>query len=145
MIRKIEAKDKNEYLQMATDFYHSGAVIAPVGIENIEATFNEMISSDRYVDGYFIEHEGKTAGFGLLAKTFSQESGGIVVWIEELFIKPEYRSHGLGAEFFGFLNEQYKNASRFRLETEPDNTRAIALYKRLGFEPFEYIQFKKGK
>ena len=36
-----------------------------------------------YVDGYFIESEGKTAGFGLLAKTFSQESGGIVVWIEE--------------------------------------------------------------
>ena len=40
MIRKIEAKDKNEYLQMATDFYHSGAFIVPVGIENIESTFN---------------------------------------------------------------------------------------------------------
>ena len=75
MIRKIEAKDKNEYLQMATDFYHSGAVIAPVGIENIEATFNEMISSDRYVDGYFIDqrNEGLTLDFVSLSDNEIQD------------------------------------------------------------------------
>ncbi|MCJ7855569.1 GNAT family N-acetyltransferase [Lachnospiraceae bacterium NSJ-143] len=145
MIRKIKPGDRDEYIKMAVDFYNSGAVIAPVGLKNIEATFDEMINSDRYVEGYFIEADGTVTGFGLLAKTFSQESGGLVVWIEELFIKPEYRSYGLGKEFFKFLDENFSSASRFRLETEPDNHRAIKLYKSLGFEPFEYIQFKKGQ
>ncbi|MBS4961198.1 MAG: GNAT family N-acetyltransferase [Clostridiales bacterium] len=144
MIRKIEVTDKNEYIEMATDFYHSNAVLAPVPVQHLKATFEEMVNSDRYVDGYFIEQDGKTAGFGLLAKTFSQESGGIVVWIEELYIKPEYRSLGLGKQFFQFIEKTYPQATRFRLETEPENDRAMKLYRSLGFEPFPYIQFKKG-
>ncbi len=145
MIRKIEQKDRQNYIEMVKDFYNSGAAIAPVPQQHIENMFNELISSDRYAECYFIENNNESVGFGLLAKTFSQESGGIVVWLEELYIKPEYRSLGFGKEFFEFIFKNYDYATRFRLETEPDNFRAIKLYKSLGFEPFEYIQFKKGK
>ena len=145
MIRKITLADREEYLKMADDFYHSGATIAPVPKENMEITFDEMTSSDRYVEGYFFEEDGIVKGFALLAKTFSQEAGGLVVWIEELFVKEEYRNNGLVQKFFEFLYEIHKDAARFRLETEPDNEDAMRLYYRMGFDNFEYVQFKKGK
>ena len=145
MIRKITLADREEYLKMADDFYHSGAAIAPVPKKYMEITFDEMMSSDRYVEGYFFEEDGIVKGFALLAKTFSQEAGGIVIWIEELFVKEEYRNNGLVQKFFEFLYETHKDAARFRLETEPDNEDAMRLYYRMGFENFEYIQFKKGK
>ena len=145
MIRKIQASDKQEYLKMATDFYNSDAVIAPVPAENLENTFNEAMRSSEYVECYIIESGGQTAGFALLAKTFSQECGGMVTWIEELYIKPQFRGHGIGKEFFAFLQSSLsEGVKRFRLETEPENSGAIRLYKSLGFRPLEYIQFIKG-
>ena len=36
------------------------------------------------------------AGYALLAKTFSQEAGGLVVWLDEMYVRPAYRSKGLG-------------------------------------------------
>ena len=131
MIRKIQASDKQEYLKMATDFYNSDAVIAPVPAENLENTFNEAMRSSEYVECYIIESGGQTAG--------------MVTWIEELYIKPQFRGHGLGKEFFAFLQSSLsEGVKRFRLETEPENSGAIRLYKSLGFRPLEYIQFIKG-
>ena len=34
----------------------------------------------------------------------------------------------------------YPDAARFRLEVTPENSRAAALYKRMGFEPLTYCQ-----
>ena len=45
MIRKITLADREEYLKMADDFYHSGATIAPVPKKYMEITFDEMMSS----------------------------------------------------------------------------------------------------
>ena len=33
---------------------------------------------------YFFECENEAAGYGLIAKTYSQEAGGMVWWIEEV-------------------------------------------------------------
>ena len=63
MIRKITLADREEYLKMADDFYHSGATIAPVPKKHMEITFDEMMSSDRYVEGYFFEEDGIVKGF----------------------------------------------------------------------------------
>lgn len=87
---------------------------------------------------------GKTAGYALLARSFSQEAGGMVTWIEELYIRPEFQGHGLGTAFFQFLEAQNDGTvKRYRLEYEPDNLRGAALYRRLGFTPLTYGQMIK--
>lgn len=100
MVRKITQHDKTLYLTLAQQFYHSDAVLHPVATENLIASFEEMMRSACYLEGYFIEYGQETAGFALIAKTFSQEVGGMVIWIEELFILPQYRCAGLGRTFF---------------------------------------------
>jgi len=71
--------------------------------------------SDEYLECYIFEHGGAPAGYALLNKTFSQEAGGRVVWLEDLFVLPEYRSCGLGREFLDYL-EKNVPAARYRLE-----------------------------
>ncbi len=142
MIRKITPSDKPQYVKMVTEFYNSDAVIKPIPDSNIEATFQELLASNVYAEAFIIEQDGNTAGYALLAKTFSQEAGGLCIWIEELFIKKEYRGKGLGKEFFEFLFQNYP-AKRYRLEIEPENEVAVGLYKKKGFSFFEYGQMVK--
>lgn len=80
----------------------------------------------------------------LLAKTWSQEAGGLTVWIEEIYVTPPHQGKGQGRAFFQFLREHVP-AARFRLETEAGNVRAKALYKREGFRPLPYESFILGE
>lgn len=144
MIYKIEEKDRESFLSLTRVFYASPAVLHPVPEEYHIAVFEEMMRSDVYAEGYLFEYEGTPAGYALLAKTFSHEAGGLVIWIEEIYVVPAFRGKGLGREFFTFLNRKYgSTAKRMRLETEPNNKRAEALYCSLGFDTLEYRQFYK--
>lgn len=141
MIRKIKEEDKQDYLEMAKDFYASDAVDHNIPEEHFFDTFDELMKSDCYAAGYIMEYENTTVGYALLAKTFSQEAGGMVLWIEELYVRPEYRSCGIGQEFFAyFRNHLPDNVKRIRLEVEDSNKKAVSLYRRLGFESLPYSQ-----
>ena len=110
----------------------------------LEKTFEECLKSDTYAELFILEWEGKIAGYGLIAKTFSQEAGGMVYWLEELYILEEYRSKGLGSEYFRYMEEhKEEGVTRFRLEVEKENERAWKLYKRQGYDWLEYDQMIK--
>lgn len=144
MVRRLQQTDREIYLQAAHEFYHSPAVLHPVPDSYLEKTFEECMKDAAYAQGYILEYEGNAAGYALTAKTFSQEAGGYVYWLDELYVKKEYRSKGLGKEFFAYMEEHRdKDVRRFRLEVEADNTRASALYKSLGYENLEYVQMVK--
>lgn len=144
MIRPVTKKDKDILLEMLDEFYHSSAVLHPIPKVYYQETFEEMLQESPYVEGYIVKHNGEIAGYGIVSKTFSSEVGGLVVWIEELYIRDAYRSHGLGSEFFAYLEKKYgKTAKRLRLEVERSNERAVALYERLGFEELPYQQMIK--
>lgn len=141
MIRKITAADRDVYISMAKDFYNSDAVSHSVDARNFEKTFDELMARDTYAEGYILQADGMTAGYALLAKTFSQEAGGMVVWVEELYILPEFRGRGLGSEFLKHIQGKLgKEISRIRLEASECNRRAVKLYKALGFTDLEYGQ-----
>ena len=41
-----------------------------------------------------------------LALTYSNEAGGMVVWLDEIYVKPEFRSQGIGSELIDFVIEK---------------------------------------
>lgn len=144
MIRKIKKEDKSAYLSMAKQFYSSEAVDHDVPERYFIDTFDALMRSDHYASGYIIEYENHTVGYALLAKTFSQEAGGMVLWIEELFVMSEYRCNGLGHEFFAYLkNNLHDNIKRIRLEIADSNKKARSLYEQIGFEALPYSQLIK--
>ena len=78
MIRKMTESDRDLYIEMAEEFYHSDAVLHPIPRAHFEKTAEEALKSGTYAEIYLLEYEGKTAGYGLTARTFSQEAGGQV-------------------------------------------------------------------
>ncbi len=144
MIRKLTAEDKESFLSLTREFYHSDAVMHPIPDEYHSAAFDEMMRSDVYADGFLIYDKEELAGYAMTAKTYSHEAGGLTVWIEELYLSPAYRGKGLGHEFFAFAEAFYgKDLRRMRLETEPENEKAEKLYRNLGFDVLGYRPFVK--
>lgn len=143
-IRKITPSDRSEYFNMAREFYSSDAVMHDVGEENISAAFEEYLRSDVYAECFILEDGGIAVGYGQISKTFSQEAGGLVIWLEELFIKKNFRGKGYGKAYFDFIFKNYP-AKRYRLEVEKENEGAVRLYKSLGFGFFAYDQMIKGE
>lgn len=141
MIRPITAEDRETYLSLCREFYHSPAVLHPVPEEHFARTFDRMAAGSPFVKGYLLERDGTAAGYALLAVTFSQEAGGEVWWIEELYLRPEFQGKGMGTELFSYLEEHRPGTvTRFRLELEPENRDARRLYERLGFSALGYRQ-----
>ena len=140
-IRKIRPEDKNVYVSMATAFYHSPAVLTPVPASHFEQTFDCFVQGSPYGDAFILEADHTIIGYGVLAYTYSQEAGGRVVWLEEIYLDPAHRTQGYGTQFIEFVLQTIP-AKRYRLETEPDNVRAAAFYRRCGFEHFEYVNYK---
>ncbi len=139
-LRKITQSDREKYIKMATDFYNSEAVDHMVNPHNFEVTFDELMRSELYAECYIIEENAQTAGYILLAKTYSQEAGGICIWFDEIWLEPEFRGMGIGGNAIKEVMDIHSNAARFRLEYSDANSRVAQLYRRLGFETLNYRQ-----
>ncbi len=141
MIREMTLADREIYYKFTDDFHHSDAVLAPIDIACYERTFENAIGNSPYVKGFIFEKDGKVVGHSIVAFSFSTEVGGECLWIEEIYILPEFRGMGTGQEFFSYLINTYKNrVRRFRLEVEEENEGAVRLYKKLGFKWLDYKQ-----
>jgi ribosomal protein S18 acetylase RimI-like enzyme len=136
MFRKITLQDKDLFLAMVREFYASDAVDHNLPDAYHIRAFDELMRTDTYLICYIFESDGNPCGYCLLNKTYQHEAGGIVLWVEELYVRPEFRSQGLGSAFFHFLETEPH--SWIRLEVEPDNTAAIRLYEKRGFAFLPY-------
>lgn len=141
-IRKISHKDKDEFMAMSRAFYASDAVLHPIDDKHHEDAFWEMVASQRYLDCLFFEAGKNILGYALLAKSYSREAGGLVIWIDELYVKPEYRDQGIGKSVLNWMEKVYP-AARYRLELEQNNVNAAKLYEKMGYRPLPYVQMVK--
>lgn len=143
---KLTEADRDTFLEMAREFYHSDAVLKPVPDSYFENTLKECLRSDEYLLCYILEWEENTAGYALLSKSYSPEAGGPVLWVEEIYIRPAFRAHRIGSDFLTSLCQNPPaGVRRIRLEVEAENTRAIRLYERLGFQFLPYLQMVLDK
>lgn len=142
--RPITAADETDFYTMAEEFYHSDAVLHSIPAEYHRRAFSEMMRSGQYLSGYIFTDGDNTAGFAVTNRMMQHEAGGVMVWVEDLYIRPAYRGQGLGSRFLAWLEEQLRgDAVMLRLETEPENERAQELYYRLGYENLNYLQMIK--
>ena len=141
-IREILPWDRDNYLKLAHDFYRSSACDHPIPDEHLARTFDLLITGDTPYARCLAaaDERGQLVAYLLMAITWSQEAGGLTVWLEELMIREDLRGQGLGTQMIEAAMACYPNAARFRLEVSESNTRAAALYARLGFTPLPYGQ-----
>lgn len=140
-IRRLEARDKAEFIFMANQFYSGPGVLHKVDPRVIERTYDEMISDSPFLEGYIFEDNGSILGYAELSFSFAPEVGGRSVFIEEIFVKEEHRGKGIGHLFLDYCLSLVKGETRrIRLEATKTNKKAIALYESYGFEVLDYLQ-----
>ena len=141
--RQTVKEDKSTFLSLMNEFYHSAAVLHPLPSEVMESCFDDSVSQSPYVKSYLFENEdGGAVGFAIITLGYSSEAGGRCVWIEDIYLKEEYRGLGFGKAFIEGIKKEYSGvAKRVRLEVEKDNFRAVSLYKKCGFENLPYLQY----
>ncbi len=145
MIRPLQPSDRELFLELTKEFYHSPAVLHEVPEQYFVNNFEEALSESPYLKGYILELDGKPVGFALLAFTYVAEVGGRQVMIEEIYLREEARGAGLGQEFFRFVEQAFPDCRRQRLEVTPENEGARRLYGRLGFQTLGYLQMVKDR
>lgn len=139
-IEKMKAEEKEAIMHLVVGFYHSPAVSHAVSRETLEATFDAAVAGDQGLDGYAFMEDDTVVGFAYVTQYFACEVGGKCVVLEELCLDEKTRGKGYGTRFFRFFFENYAYAKRFRLEVSKDNSRVVALYRKLGFEFLDYGQ-----
>lgn len=145
IVREITADDRALYLELSKGFYSGEATLHPANLDYVNRTFDECVKGSPYAMAYILEHDAKPAGFALFSFTWSNESGGKVALLEELYVSPAFRGLRLGTEFMEWLLSTYGDFSRIRLEVCGCNAGARRLYKRYGFELLDYEQMVRDK
>ncbi len=144
-IRKIEAKDEAAFLALINAFYHTEGVLHSVPMSHARATFAALMERSPYVDCLIAEQDEIPVGLAMLALTWSNEAGGLTVWIEELYVSDATRGQGVGTALLQAVHCRWPEAKRFRLEVAPNNEKAAALYATLGYKSLSYGQLVRER
>ena len=142
MIRNIQECDREEVLCMMRTFYASDAVWSNGSDEIFAADVDACLSDSPYLEGYVFEDDGVLQGYAMVAKSFSTEFGKPCMWLEDIYVAPEFRDRGIGSAFMSYIQNKYTDAI-FRLEVEPENERAVHVYEKCGFVVIPYMEMKK--
>src|SRR2546430_13386389 len=82
------------------------------------------------------QREGRTAAIFLANEVVSVERGGLVLWVEELYVVPEARRSGIARALLARVCQQarQRGVRAIELEVVPTQQAALALYHSLEFE-----------
>lgn len=142
VIRSMTLEDKSTVMEMMRVFYASPAVLSNGSEEIFINDIENCINDSPYLEGYIFEDSGEIQGYAMVAKSFSTEFGKTCIWIEDLYIKNEYRGLGIGSMFLNYIKEKYAD-SIIRLEVEEENERAVKVYQKCGFDVLPYMEMKR--
>lgn len=142
IIREMTIEDKASVLEMMRVFYASPAVLSNGSEEIFLNDIENCVNDSPYLEGYIFESEGNIQGYAMAAKSFSTEFGKPCIWIEDLYIKDDYRGLGIGSMFLEYIEEKYSDHV-LRLEVEEENERAVKVYEKSGFQVLPYMEMKR--
>ena len=80
---------------------------------------------------------GRVAGVASYSFAWPMETGGLVVWLEELYVDPSSRERGIGNQLVEATIAAARAAGALAvdLEVEDSQRRVETLYRRHGFRP----------
>ena len=146
IIRKAEAKD------IATIFDLIKKLAVYEKLENdvitSEKELCENIFNKNFAKVLIAEEDEKPVGFALYFYNFSTFVGKPGIYLEDLFVEPEFRGKGYGKALLIELAKiaQAENCGRLEWSVLDWNTPSIEFYKSLGAKPMdEWTVFRLDK
>ena len=130
IVRRATAADAEAILQLVDALADYESLPRP----SAEAKKRLAADLDKRFDAWIAEVDGKSAGYAFVFETYSSFLALPTLYLEDLFVLPEYRSRKVGFALFSEVLEEAKRRGCGRMEwTVLDwNELAIKFYQRAG-------------
>ena len=137
MIRFATREDVPEILRFIRELADYEKMLAEVIAD--EKLLEEWIFDKQKAEVIFVLHDEKPVGFALFFHNFSTFLGRAGIYLEDLYVSPQYRKLGYGKELLSALAKIAKERSCGRLEWACLNWNqpSIDFYKSLGAVPMD--------
>lgn len=121
-------------LAMMDALYAEDEAQSPVDQSRFAANIEFLVLNPSRGRFILFTESGAPIGYALLVPYWSNEFGGTLLYVDELFVVPEARNQGVAHRFFAYVDERRPyGAIALALEVSPDNRGARRLYESLGF------------
>jgi GNAT superfamily N-acetyltransferase len=136
--------DDARVVEMSSRLFAEDPALEDVPVAHTRTTLLRLRAEPARGRAIVAEVEGGVVGYAFLISVWSNELGGEVCLVDELFVEDAYRGRGIAQALFA---ELARDAVRLRgvhpaalaLEVSPKNARARALYERLGFRGYNTL------
>ncbi len=104
-----------------------------------EKDLEEWLFDKKRAEVLFLEVSGKEAGFALFFDSFASYPGKGGIYLDDLYIKPEYRGKGYGKALFRRLAQITRERGGMRIEwlCLKSNLPSIGFYETMGGKQME--------
>ncbi|MFZ5480720.1 MAG: GNAT family N-acetyltransferase [Myxococcota bacterium] len=135
MLTPLTPADLPAFTAMVVSLY--GEDPGPVSMtpERARAQAERLLARPNGATAYLLEIAGEPVGYCILVPFWSNEFGGEMVYLDELWIAPARRGRGLGRAAVDAVvrHAAAEGFKRVALEVNDDNAAARRLYERAGF------------
>jgi GNAT superfamily N-acetyltransferase len=133
-VTMIDRRWAPDVLRMMRELYEIDAHDLRVDAAAFPSTIDYLLDNPESGQIVLLTDGRVLHGYALLVSYWSNEWGGIVLLLDELFVDKEFRGRGIAKSFFKYLeHERPFGAVVVALEVSSHNTRARALYESMGF------------
>ena len=131
--RVADGRDADSLFVMMRELYEHESIAFDE--PTARAALTQLLADDSCGVAHFILLGEEVAGYLVLTFGFSLEFGGRDAFVDELFVKDEFRGHGMGKAALGFAAEvcRARGVRALHLEVERANRNAQGIYRKAGF------------
>ena len=134
--RPILEGDLTELEEMCLALHREDPSVEEMSLEKIRRTVEELGRRPDKGAILFFWAGRIVVGYAILIHFWSNEYGGDIEIIDELYVKPSWRGRGICTAFLEHLSGLGAGRLKgLKLEVTPANERAHAYYLRQGFDP----------
>jgi GNAT superfamily N-acetyltransferase len=131
-VKRLTEGDVEAFAAMVVALYAEDAGPVTMTLERARAQARAMLAgapAEAWVDDSGV-------GYAILVPFWSNEFGGPMLYLDEVYVVPDARGRGVGTAIVAWARAeaQRRGCVRLALEVNHDNPRARRLYERLGFE-----------
>jgi len=145
VFRPFKGSDEDIVASMIKGLYSEDPSGKEMTDEKILGSFGELTNHPERGTIWVMEKDSKVVGYSITINYWSNEYGGNILFLDELYVIPSERGSGTGSAFLRYLKEERpNNAVAILLEVLPTNVGACNLYRRAGFHLSRYDHFVLG-
>lgn len=131
-VRVATLADIPDLVELMHEFYAEASF--PLDRQWAESAFASLIADPGRGAVWLMEVDTAMAGHVVLTVRFAMEFGGLIGYIDDLFVRPEHRRHGAAAAGLEALMIECRRRGcrSVQVEVDPENLAATTLYRRHG-------------